>query len=62
MNSAKRKQMKKKYLVALPSFKGSKGFNHQTILVSAKDETDAIDLVRHLKGAVHIGDIKQVSY
>jgi len=48
-----------KYLIALPCFKGSKGFCHPTILVSAKDKADAIALVYHLKGQVNIGDIKQ---
>jgi len=51
-----------KYLIALPCFPGSKGFCHQTILVSAKDKYDAITLVIHLKGRVNIGDIKQVEY
>lgn len=46
------------YLVALPTFRGSKGFNHPTILVSAKDENDARALVRHLKPHDNIGDIK----
>ena len=51
-----------KYLIALPCFKGSKGFCHPTILVSAKDEDDAIELVYHLKGPhVNIGDIKRCS-
>ena len=54
------KDMKKKYLIALPCFAGSKGFNHQTIIVSAKDEWDAISLVYHLRGQVNIGDIKEV--
>lgn len=53
---------KQTYLVALPTFKGSKGFNHQTILVSAKDMNDAVKLVRHLKPCYYIGDIKQVNY
>lgn len=52
----------KKYLIALPSFKGSKGFNHPTILVSAKDEQEAIKIVRHLKPHDNIGTIKQVTY
>jgi hypothetical protein len=51
-----------KYLVALPSFKGEKGFNHCTILVTAKDERDAVALVRHLKPHDNVGDIKQVDY
>ena len=46
------------YLFALPIFRGSKGFNHRTILVSAKDERDARALVRHLKPNDHIGDMK----
>lgn len=54
---------KNKYLVALPSWSGGRGFNHQTVLVSATDEMDAIDFVRHLKGDnVIIGDIKKVDY
>ena len=52
----------KKYLVALPAFKGSKGFCHQTILVKAKDKADAKALVQHLRPLSHIGDIKQVDY
>jgi len=50
---------KKKYLVALPCFPFSKGFNHQTVLVSAISISDAIDLVRHW---YNIGEIKQVFY
>jgi hypothetical protein len=53
---------KSKYLVALPAFRGAKGFNHQTILLSAKDEDDAKDIVRHLKPHSNIGDIKKVNY
>jgi hypothetical protein len=53
--------MKKyQYLVALPCFKGGKGFNHQTILVSAKDENDAITIVRHLRPNQNIGEIKLI--
>lgn len=52
-----------KYLVALPCFPNAKGFNHQTILVSAKDENDAIDQVIHHKGnRVNIGEMKIVNY
>lgn len=58
----KNETSKKKYLVALPCFCGDKGFNHQTILVSAKDEADAWDLVRYLKPHQHIGDMKEVDY
>ena len=54
---------KKKYLIALPSFPNTKGFNCQTILVSARDEKNAIILARHIKGnGVNIGDIKEVDY
>ena len=56
-------QNKKKYLIALPSFPNGKGFCHQTILVSAEDENDAINLVFHIKGnRINIGDIKEVDY
>ena len=52
-----------KYLIALPSFRGSKGFNHPTVLISAKDEPDAIDAARHIKGyRINIGSIKKVDY
>lgn len=51
-----------KYLIALPIFKGSKGFNHPTILVSAKNEIDAVSIVRHLKPHDNVGDIKKVNY
>ena len=51
-----------KYLVALPSFKNDKGFNHPTILVRAKDIEDCISLVMHLKPHSNIGEIKQVTY
>jgi hypothetical protein len=54
--------MKYKYLVALPSFAGSKGFNHPTILVSARNEADAVALVRHLRPNSNIGAIKKVNY
>ena len=54
--------VKNKYLVALPAFPKAKGFNHQTILVSAIDENDAISLVKHLKPNSNIGDIKKVNY
>lgn len=51
-----------KYLIALPCFPGAKGFNHQTVLVAAKDERDAAALARHLRPGANIGDIKQVNY
>jgi hypothetical protein len=51
-----------KYLIALPCFKGAKGFNHPTILVAAKDDSDAVALARHLHPHANIGDIKQVNY
>jgi len=53
---------KKKYLVALPSFPNSKGFNHRTILVSATDKKDAASLARYLRPGENIGDIKEVNY
>jgi hypothetical protein len=53
---------KNKYLIALPSFKNSKGFNHPTILVSAINENDAIEIVKHLKPHCNIGEIKKVNY
>lgn len=59
-------EKKNKYLIALPSYHGAKGFNHPTILVSATDEPDAINLVYHIKRnsnwPVIIGDVKQVDY
>jgi len=54
------KQMNK-YLIALPGFRVQKGFCYQTILIKAKDEADAIDLVFHFKGRVNIGEIKQIN-
>lgn len=51
-----------KYLIALPSFRSQKGFNCQTILVSAKNEREAISLARHLRPRANIGEIKQVNY
>lgn len=53
---------KKQYLVALPCFPNSKGFNHRTILVSAIDIDDARALVRHLRpNNKYIGEIKEIS-
>ena len=55
--------MKYKYLIALPIFPDKKTWNHQTILVSATCESDAIALVRHIKGNnVNIGRIEKVNY
>jgi len=54
--------MKKKYLIALPIFPHSKGFNHRTILVSGKSVIDAINLASHLAPNDNIGDIKEVTY
>lgn len=51
-----------RYLIALPCFPGSKGFNHPTILVSAKDVADAIALARHLRPHDNLGDVKVVTY
>ena len=53
---------KKKYLVALPGWPKTRGFNHPTILVSATDVNDAIEQVYRIKGKVNIGDIKEVNY
>lgn len=53
---------KDKYLIALPRFRGAKGFNHPTVLVSAKDERDAAALARHMRPNDNIGDIKRVNY
>lgn len=55
-------KVKKKFLIALPTTKRSTGFNHPTILVSAINELDAIDIVKHLKPLANIGDIKEVNY
>ena len=55
-------QATKKYLIALPSFKGAKGFCHPTILVSGVNESEAIILAKHLKPNCNIGDIKEVNY
>jgi hypothetical protein len=52
----------KKYLIALPCFPKQKGFCHQTILLKAKDENDAINQARRLKSGCNIGDIKEVNY
>ena len=56
--------MKRKFLIALPAFRGQKGFNHRTVLVSAVDEGDAIDRAFHLGvvGLAGVGDIKEVFY
>jgi hypothetical protein len=52
----------KKYLLALPSLRGQKGFTCPTILVAAKNENDAIAQVKHLRPNANIGDIKEVNY
>ena len=49
--------MKKKFLIALPTFPNSKGFCHRTILVSGTDVNDAINLAVHLRPNDNIGDI-----
>lgn len=54
--------IKKKFLIALPAFLKDKGFNHQTILISAFDKNDAINTVKRLKPNDNIGDIKEVNY
>lgn len=50
---------KRSYLVALPAFPGAKGFCHPTILVKARDEREAREIVRHLRPTQHIGEIKK---
>ena len=52
----------KKFLIALPIFKNSKGFNHQTILIKAKNIEEAKLIVKHLKPNKNLGDIKEVFY
>ena len=54
--------MKNKYLIALPCFPKAKGFCHRTVLVSARDENDAISIAKRLKPHDNIGDIKKVDY
>ena len=51
-----------KYLVALPCFPNSKGFNHRTVLVSAKNLQDCYSLVKHLRPNDNIGEVKEVRY
>ena len=51
-----------KYLIALPCFRDAKGFNHQTLLVSAKDANGAAALARRLRPNANLGDIKRVNY
>ena len=51
-----------KYLIALPCLRGGEGFNYPTILVSAKNQNDAMAIARHLRPHANIGDIKQVNY
>lgn len=54
--------LNKKYLIALPSFKGAKGFCHRTVLVSAENEMEAEIKARVLKPKDNIGEIKEVNY
>ena len=58
----KMRKAKSHYLVALPLFKKSKGFNHPTILVSARNKTEALLIVMHLRPGANIGDIAAVDY
>ena len=51
-----------KYLIALPCFPKDKGFNHQTILVSAINEDEAKKKAKRLRPHSNIGDIKLVDY
>jgi hypothetical protein len=52
----------KTYLIALPTLLPQKGFNCPTILVKAKNEVNAVSVVRHLKPDSNIGNIKEVHY
>ena len=54
--------MKNQYLIALPHFREVKGFNHQTILIAAKSEREAIILARYLRPDANIGEVKRVDY
>lgn len=51
-----------KYLIALPCFPNDKGFNHQTVLVSAINKDEAKDKAKRLRPNSNIGDIKLVEY
>lgn len=53
---------KRKFLIALPSFRGDKGWNHPTILVSAESENEAIAIAKNKKPKANIGDVKEVFY
>lgn len=53
---------KDKYLVALPTFKGGKGFCHPTILVSASSEEEAKETALRLSKERFVGDAKIVDY
>jgi len=57
----KKSESTSNYLIALPCFRGAKGFCHPTILISATSENDAISTAKRLTGR-HIGDIKKVDY
>jgi len=58
----KTKNKKRKFLIALPTFPGQKGFNCQTILLSGKDKFEAIGKVDYFKPKANIGDVKEVDY
>ena len=53
---------KSHFLIALPIFRGSKGFCHPTILVFATNEREAISIAKHIKPFDNIGDVKKVDY
>ena len=55
-------KVKNRYLVALPVLKKGEGFNHPTILVSARSKTEALLIVMHLRPGANIGDIVAVDY
>ena len=55
-------QTKQLYLIALPCFKGAKGFSHPTILVKATNSREALAIARHLRPCDNLGDVKLVKY
>lgn len=51
-----------KYLIALPTFPNQKGFNCETILISAESESEAYSKAGRLRPNKNLGDIKKVDY
>ena len=52
----------KKYLIALPTFPGGKGWCHPTTLISALTEEAAIAEAKRRKPGCNIGEVKEVHY